>query len=416
METVTDFILWVFKITADSDCSHEIKRYLFLRRKAMAKLDSILKSRDITLPTKVFLVKLRFFSSHVWMWALDYKESWVLKNWYFWTVVLDKTLESSLDCKNIQPVHPEGNQSWIFIGRTDAEAEVQILWPPDAKNWLIGKDSDAGKDCRRRRGQQRIRWLEDITDSMDMSLSFKSRWLTGRPGVLQSMGLQRVGHDWVTELHWTEQGSGNCGRLALSNKCGGSGRSLWKLLLFYQWNRMGEKCLLWLVPSIWSPDHSSVHWPDSRGCAPGALSCMTQKSQRPSLTRGRYALNQESPISQAQPSASFQISGSIRLEIRCTINAVSLSHPETIPPTPLKNCLPWSRSVVPKRSVTSVLSDTGSITQKGRENSPGSPCLGQADQRLCRHDSHTGTGLLAGQALAAHLFGSGQISLLIDLP
>ena len=87
-----------------------------------------------------------FSSGHVWMWELDYKESWVLKNWCFWTVVLEKTLESSLDCKEIQPIHPKGDQSWVFIGRTDAEAETPMLWPPDAKSWLIGKDPDAGKD------------------------------------------------------------------------------------------------------------------------------------------------------------------------------------------------------------------------------------------------------------------------------
>ena len=89
-----------------------------------------------------------FSSSLVWMWELDYKESWVLKNWCFGTVVLEKTLKSPLDCKEIQPVHPKGDQSWIFIGRTDAEAETLILWPPDVKNWLIGKDPDAGKDWR----------------------------------------------------------------------------------------------------------------------------------------------------------------------------------------------------------------------------------------------------------------------------
>ena len=89
-----------------------------------------------------------FFSSHVWMWELDHKESWVLKNWYFWTVVLEKTLESPLDCKEIQPVNPKGNQSWLFIVRTDAEAEAPILWPPDVKDWLLGKDPDAGKDWR----------------------------------------------------------------------------------------------------------------------------------------------------------------------------------------------------------------------------------------------------------------------------
>ena len=87
-----------------------------------------------------------FSSIHVWMWELDYKESWALKNWWFWTVVLEKTLESPLDYKEIQPVHPKGNQSWIFIGRTDAEAETPILWPPHAKSWLIGKDLDAGRD------------------------------------------------------------------------------------------------------------------------------------------------------------------------------------------------------------------------------------------------------------------------------
>ena len=89
-----------------------------------------------------------FSSGHVWMWELDCEENWVLKNWYFWTVVLEKTLESLMDCKEIQPVHPKGNQSWIFIGRTDAEADTPILWPPDVKNWLTGKDPDAGKDWR----------------------------------------------------------------------------------------------------------------------------------------------------------------------------------------------------------------------------------------------------------------------------
>ena len=90
-----------------------------------------------------------FSSSHVWMWELEHTENWVLKKWCFWTVVLEKTLQSSLDCKEIQPVHPKGNQSWIFIGRTDAEAETLIFWPPDAKSWLIWKDPDAGKDWRR---------------------------------------------------------------------------------------------------------------------------------------------------------------------------------------------------------------------------------------------------------------------------
>ena len=137
------------KITEDGDCSHEINRCLLLGRKAMTNLDSILKSRDITLLTTVHLIKAMVFSSnHAWLWELDYKESWVLKNWCFWTVVLEKTLESPLDNKEIKPVKLKGNQSWIFIGRTDAEAETPILWPPDAKNWLIWKDSVAGKDWR----------------------------------------------------------------------------------------------------------------------------------------------------------------------------------------------------------------------------------------------------------------------------
>ena len=147
METVTGFIFLGSKITADGDCGHEIKRCLLLGRKAMTNLDRILKSRNITLPVKVHLGQsYGFSSSHVWMWELDHKESWAQKNWCFWTVVLDKTLESPLDCKEIQLVHPKGNQSWIFIGRTDAEAP--ILWPPDTKNQLIGKDPDAGKDWK----------------------------------------------------------------------------------------------------------------------------------------------------------------------------------------------------------------------------------------------------------------------------
>ena len=109
------------------------------------------------------------------MWELDCEESWAPKNCCFWTVVLEKTLESPLDFEEIQPVHPKGDQSWVFIGRTDAKAETAVLWPPHAKSWLIGKDSDAGRDwCRRRRGQQRMRWLDGITDSMG-----ESEWTLG---------------------------------------------------------------------------------------------------------------------------------------------------------------------------------------------------------------------------------------------
>ena len=112
-----------------------------------------------------------FSSSHVWMWDLDHKESWALKNWCFWTVVLEKTLESPLDCKEIQPVHPKADQSWVFIGRTDAEAETPILWPPDAKNDSLEKTLMLEKiEGRRRRGWQRMRWLDGITDLMDTDL------------------------------------------------------------------------------------------------------------------------------------------------------------------------------------------------------------------------------------------------------
>ena len=150
METVTDFIFSGSKITADGDCCHEIKRCLLLGRKVMTNLHSTLKSRDITLPTKVCILKAMVFPVVVYgceSWTII-KESWVLKNWCFLTVVLEKTLKSLVDSKEIQPVHPKGNQSWIFIGRTDAEAKTPVLWPLDAKNWLIWKDPDAGKDWR----------------------------------------------------------------------------------------------------------------------------------------------------------------------------------------------------------------------------------------------------------------------------
>ena len=135
------------KITVDGDCSHEIQRRWLLGRKVMTNLDSIFKSRDITLPAKVhFSQGYCFSSSHVWMWDLDCEESWAPKNWCFWTVVLEKTLESPLDCKEIQPVHSKGDQPWVLFGRNDAKAETPVLWPPDVKRWLIGKDSDAGRD------------------------------------------------------------------------------------------------------------------------------------------------------------------------------------------------------------------------------------------------------------------------------
>ena len=140
---------WAPKITADGDFSREIKWHLLLGRKAMTNLDSILKSRHITLLTKdLYSQSYGFSTSHVWLWELDHKEGWAPKNWCFPIVVLEKNLESPLDYKEIKPVNPKGNQSWIFIGRTDAEAEAPILWPPDEKSQLIGKDLDAGEDLK----------------------------------------------------------------------------------------------------------------------------------------------------------------------------------------------------------------------------------------------------------------------------
>ena len=139
------------------------------------------------------------------MWELDYKESWASKNWCFQTVVLEKTLESPLDCKEIQPVHSKGDQSWVFIGTTDAEAETPILWLCDAKNWLIWKDPDARKDWRQEEKGTTEDEMAGWHHRLDRHvwLSSGSWWWTGKPGVLQSMGLWRVGHDWATELNWT---------------------------------------------------------------------------------------------------------------------------------------------------------------------------------------------------------------------
>ena len=162
MEIVTHFIFLGSKITADGDCSHEIKTPL-LGRKAMTNLDSILKSGDITLPIKVCLVKAMVFPIVMYgcmSWTIKKAEHcridvFELRCW-------EKTLKSPLDCNEIKPVHPKGNHSWIFIGRTDADAEALILWPPDAKSRLIGKDPDAGKDWRQEKGMtedEMVRWL-----------------------------------------------------------------------------------------------------------------------------------------------------------------------------------------------------------------------------------------------------------------
>ena len=146
MKTVTDLIFLDFNITADGGCSHEIKRCLLLGRKAMTNLHSILKSSHHFANKGLSSLSYAFPSSHVWMWQLDHKEGWAPKNWCFRTVMLEKTRESPLDCKESKPVNLKGNQFWIFIRRTDAETEAPVFWPPDAKNWLTGKDPDAGKD------------------------------------------------------------------------------------------------------------------------------------------------------------------------------------------------------------------------------------------------------------------------------
>ena len=171
----------------------------------MTKLDRLLKRRDITLPTRSNCQSYGFSSRNVWMWELDHKENWGPKNWCFWTMVLEMMLESPLDCKETKLVNRKGDQSWIFIGRTDAEVEAVILWPPDVKNWLIGKDSDVGKDWRQEeKGVTEDEtvgwhhWLNEYEFEQFQELAMdREAWLCCSPwGHKES--------DMTEWLHWTE--------------------------------------------------------------------------------------------------------------------------------------------------------------------------------------------------------------------
>ena len=199
METVTDFIFLGSQITGAGDYCHEIKRHLLLGRKTMTNLDSVLKSRNITLLTKVCIVKAMVFPVLMYgceSWTIK-KKSWAPKNWCFWTVVLEKILESPLDCKEI---NSKVNQPWIFIGRTEAEAS--IFWPSDVKSRLIEKDPAAGKNWKQEekgvREDEMVGWRHQLNGHCFRANSGK-QWRTGKPGVLQAVGSQRVGHDWATE-------------------------------------------------------------------------------------------------------------------------------------------------------------------------------------------------------------------------
>ena len=203
VQTMTNFLFLGSKITVDSDCSHEIKRRLLLERKPMTNLDSVLKKWRYHFANKDWYSQsYGFSSSHVWMWELDHKVGSAPKNWCFWTVMLEKTLESPLDCKEIKPVHPKGNRSWIFIRGTDAETEAPILWPPDAKSWLIRKDTDAGKDWRQEEKgtmeDEMVGWYHQL--DWHVWASSGSWCWTGKPGALQFMELLWIRHDWATEF------------------------------------------------------------------------------------------------------------------------------------------------------------------------------------------------------------------------
>ena len=168
VKTVTDFSFLGSKITADGDCRHEIKTLAPCKKSYDQPRQYIKKQRRYSVNKGLCSQSYSFSSSHVWMWELDYKEGWAQKNWFFWTVVLGKTVESPLVCKEIQPVHPKGNQSWVFTGRTDVKAETPVFWPPDAKSWLTWKDPDAGKD-----------WGQEEKGTTEDEMFGWHRWLNG---------------------------------------------------------------------------------------------------------------------------------------------------------------------------------------------------------------------------------------------
>ena len=206
IETMRDFAFGGSKITADGDCSHEIKRRLILGRKVMTNLrEHIKKQRHHFANKGPSSQSYGSSSSHVWMWELDYKESWAPKTWCFWTVVLEETLESPLDSEEIQAVHSKGNQSWIFMEGLMLKFKLQyfghLMWRIDS----LEKTLMLGKTEGRRRGWQRMWWLDGITNSTDRSLSSLRELVMDREAWRAVVGLQTVRHDSVTELNWPLQ-------------------------------------------------------------------------------------------------------------------------------------------------------------------------------------------------------------------